>query len=84
MGIGERQFDSLKQRHREVRDDMPQTLSLQIHRALSWLNCAEQKEDYDSKFIFLWISFNAAYAHELQNRWEHTEREILGNLNTQV
>jgi len=79
MGIEDRHFDSLKHRHREVRDDMPQNLSLRIHRALSWLNCAEQKEDDDSKFIFLWISFNAAYAHELGNRWEHTEREILGN-----
>ena len=69
----------LKSRHREIRDSLPQNLSLRIHRALSWLNCAEQKEDDDSKFIFLWISFNAAYAHEIENRWEFNERKILSN-----
>ena len=69
----------LKDRHREIRDSLPPNLSLRIHRALSWLNCAEQKQDDDSKFIFLWISFNAAYAHEIQNRWEINERKILSN-----
>lgn len=72
-------YPVLKDRHREIRDGLPPNLSLRIHRALSWLNCAEQKEDDDSKFIFLWISFNAAYAHEIQNRWEINERKILSN-----
>ncbi|WP_244506119.1 HEPN domain-containing protein [Microbulbifer marinus] len=36
-----------------------------MHRALSWLCRAEQCEDVDSAFIFLWISFNAAYAQEI-------------------
>ncbi|MBC8386216.1 MAG: hypothetical protein H8E09_00070, partial [Gammaproteobacteria bacterium] len=70
-------YQLLKKRHREIRDGLPPNLSLRIHRALSWLNCAEQKQDDDSKFIFLWISFNAAYAHEIQNRWEINERKIL-------
>ena len=71
-------FATLKARHREVRDALPKNLSLRIHRALSWLNCAEQhEEDLDSKFIFLWISFNAAYAHEMPNRWETPERQLL-------
>ena len=69
----------LKDRHREIRDGLPSNLSLRIHRALSWLNCSEQKEDDDSKFIFLWISFNAAYAHEIPNRWEINERKVLSN-----
>ena len=72
-------YQPLKDRHREIRDDLPQNLSLRIHRALSWLNCAEQKEDDDSKFIFLWISFNAAYAHEIENKWAFNERKILSN-----
>ncbi|MBS7348684.1 MAG: hypothetical protein KIG95_00680 [Comamonas sp.] len=55
----------LKQRHRLVRDGHPKNLTLRIHRALSWLNRAEQAEDVDGKFIFLWIAFNAAYAQEL-------------------
>mgnify|MGYP003610388203 FL=1 len=36
-----------------------------MHRALSWLEKAEQSDDLDSRFIFLWISFNAAYAKDL-------------------
>ena len=72
-------YPLLKDRHREIRDGLPTNLSLRIHRALSWLNCAEQKEDDDSKFIFLWIAFNAAYAHEIQNRWEINERRVLSN-----
>ena len=69
----------LKNKHREIRDEMPQNLSLRVHRALSWLDCSVQKEDDDSKFIFLWIAFNAAYAHEIQNRWEFNERKVLSN-----
>lgn len=38
-------FESLKVFHREVRGDMPEDISLRIHRALSWLNCAEKHEE---------------------------------------
>lgn len=57
-------YAGLKQYHREVRDDHCASLRLRIHRALSWLQKAEQCEDYDSQFIFLWIAFNSAYAQE--------------------
>lgn len=57
-------YDQLKARHRTERDNYPHNLSLRVHRALSWLNRAEQCEDNDGRFIFLWISFNAAYAKE--------------------
>jgi len=60
--------DALKQRHRLVRDKHPASLTLRIHRALSWLHRAEQADDTDGKFIFLWIAFNAAYAQELDDR----------------
>lgn len=44
------------------------SLRLKLHRALSWLNEAErQKENTDLCFIFLWISFNAVYADELNS-----------------
>lgn len=57
---------SLKAKHRDVRETAPQHHSLRIHRALSWLDRAEQSgEDHDATFIFLWIAFNAAYADEL-------------------
>jgi hypothetical protein len=61
------EHSALKQRHRLVRDGHPTSLTLRIHRALSWLNRAEQAEDVDGKFIFLWIAFNAAYAQELDD-----------------
>lgn len=54
----------LKQRHRLTREDQPADIRLRIHRALSWLNRAEQSHnDLDGQFIFLWISFNAAYSN---------------------
>ncbi|URL01481.1 hypothetical protein L4F91_08025 [Avibacterium sp. 20-126] len=46
---------------------------LRIHRALSWLKQAETTEDLDTKFIFLWIAFNSAYAKEIKNL-ENKER----------
>ena len=60
-------FTTIKQRHRLVRDTHPASLTLRIHRALSWLKRAEQAEDIDGKFIFLWIAFNAAYAQEMDD-----------------
>jgi len=45
------------------------------HRAISWLRRAEQEDDADARFIFLWISFNAAYAWEFGH--EQSERDLL-------
>lgn len=55
---------ALKAYHREHRTSFPINLDLRVHRALSWLDRAEQSagED-DSHFIFMWIAFNAAYAN---------------------
>lgn len=61
----------LKDHHRAIREGLPKGLNLRVHRALSWLNRAEQcSDDYDAQFIFLWIAFNAAYASE----FSQTER----------
>jgi hypothetical protein len=54
----------LKTRHREERHDWHEYISLRVHRALSWLKRAEMCEDDDSRFVFLWIAFNAAYSNE--------------------
>ena len=71
-------YKTLKAIHRAERDGFPQSLSLRIHRALSWLQRSEQeKEDPDAQFLFLWISFNAAYALELDDRRGFTERRLL-------
>ncbi|MCC4264744.1 hypothetical protein LL240_09780 [Oceanimonas baumannii] len=55
----------LKERQRKERDTHPEALALRVHRALSWLDRAEQCTDEDGRFVFLWIAFNAAYANEL-------------------
>lgn len=57
-------YARLKERQRAERERHPQGLGLRVHRALSWLNRAEQCEDTDGQFIFLWIAFNAAYSAE--------------------
>lgn len=61
-------YETLKTRQRQERDDYPEDLSLRVHRALSLLDRAEQESDPDSRFIFLWIAFNAAYASEIDDR----------------
>lgn len=65
----------LKKRHRQERDAQHHNLRLRIHRALSWLDRAEQTEDLDGRFIFLWIAFNAAYATEIEEQWRLSEQE---------
>lgn len=68
----------LKTRHRAERAGHPRDHVLRVHRALSWLDRAEQSAtDEDARFIFLWISFNAAYARELGSDASQTERERL-------
>ena len=67
-------FSELKARHRVEREHYSTNLSLRVHRALSWLNKAEQCGDDDSKFTFLWISFNAAYAQEYDQNQPYGER----------
>lgn len=57
---------ALKTKQRLLRNSFPVSLSLRTHRALSWLERAEQEtDDDDVRFILLWIGFNAAYAADL-------------------
>lgn len=67
---------ALKEAHRAVRDGQPQSSSIRVHRAISWLARAEaETDDYDARFIFLWIALNAAYAREFG--FEQAERDQL-------
>ena len=65
----------LKARQRAEREGHSEGLALRSHRALSWLDRAEQCEDEDGKFIFLWIAFNAAYANEIVEGERAPEKE---------
>tara|TARA_R110000868_G_scaffold405577_1_gene685082 strand:+ start:1423 stop:2076 length:654 start_codon:yes stop_codon:yes gene_type:complete len=59
-------FSDLKAKQRAIRSGFSPELGLRVHRCLSWLERAEMADgDNDAKFIFLWISFNAAYAKEM-------------------
>ncbi|WP_217516342.1 HEPN domain-containing protein [Vibrio metschnikovii] len=69
-------FNTLKQRHRAERDQYPSALSIRVHRALSWLNKAEQCSDDDSAFLFLWIAFNSAYAQDFEQKSSFGERGL--------
>jgi len=69
MSVGQesvvRDFSNLKSKQREIRAEFPENLGLRVHRALSWLDRAEQAEgDDDASFVFHWIVFNAAYADD--------------------
>jgi hypothetical protein len=58
-------FNQLKEMHRELRSNHEESFRIRIHRALSWLNRAEKEDDdSDAKFIFYWISLNSAYSIE--------------------
>lgn len=68
----------LKDRQRAQRNSFPEALALRTHRALSWLRRAEEEEDDDdAQFLFLWISFNAAYANEIHDRSGFPEKRLL-------
>ncbi|MFC1696133.1 hypothetical protein ACFL1C_08425 [Pseudomonadota bacterium] len=68
----------LKQKQRVARAVFSSSLALRTHRALSWLNRAEQEtQDDDARFLFLWIAFNAAYANEFHDRKIVTDRKML-------
>lgn len=59
--------DRLKNKQRALRDGFALPLTLRVHRALSWLLRAQREEDdFDTRFIMLWIGFNAAYAGDLE------------------
>jgi hypothetical protein len=71
-------YQALKERHRAERGAWHPNLSLRVHRALSWLDRAEQlglQNDADGQFILLWIAFNAAYATEIDERFRLSEQE---------
>ena len=69
-------YDELKAYQRAHREHFHPNLALRTHRALSWLQRAEQEEeDKDGQFIFLWIAFNSSYAVEMDTQAREHERQ---------
>lgn len=75
---------TLKERHRTIRDNHPDALNLRVHRAISWLHRAEQCDDDDGRFIFLWIAFNAAYAEETTLQEQITSKKAFRQFLTKL
>lgn len=69
----------LRSRFSEVRENLPRSLALRLHRSLSWTERADQEAgDVDAAFIFHWIAFNAAYARDLPESYGTEERALFG------
>lgn len=66
----------LKAKQKAVEAQHQKSALVRLHRAISWLAGSEaHPDDLDAQFVFLWITFNAAYAQELGV--ESTERTRL-------
>jgi hypothetical protein len=66
---------TLKRKLKE-HNDANDEFKIRIHRAISWLSCAEkQSSDADLKFLSLWIGFNSCYGMDLTEKYQKTERE---------
>ena len=54
-------------------------LALRIHRAISWIERAEEEtDDDDAAFVFYWIAFNSAYAKDIYETQDVGERTLFG------
>lgn len=70
------EYKKLKQHQRENRELFSDNLGIRVHRAISWFGRAEKEsDDVDAQFIFLWISFNSAYANEAYYLRSITEQD---------
>lgn len=66
---------ALSLKEKELVAGLRDNLGLRIHRAISWVHKAEQEGDEDSKFVFLWIAFNAAYGQDLPDTESLKEKQ---------
>ncbi|HIG90077.1 MAG TPA: hypothetical protein EYQ45_03750 [Flavobacteriaceae bacterium] len=80
-------YKALKAKHRELREveKWDQNFKIRTHRALSWLKRSELEgldtsigsfKDLDAQFIFLWISFNSAYSHDISTYEPYKEKSV--------
>lgn len=76
--MGGTTIQALKTRFKRDLERYPESSRVRLHRAISWLLCAERESgDLDAQFVFLWIAFNAAYAKEFGQPEAETERDRL-------
>lgn len=66
----------LKKKLKLLSAELPETHCIRLHRALSWLKCAEEhKDNLDLQFITLWIAYNSCYAIDENQESLTPERE---------
>ena len=71
---------SLKKKLKAISNQMPETHSIRLHRAISWLKGAEDQEMIpDLRLICLWISINSLYAVDNLRATEIQERARFGS-----
>lgn len=67
----------LHEQLRAIRNSLPKPHAVRLHRAVSWLACAEaQQENPDLQFISLWIAFNACYSVDEERPQCLGERDV--------
>jgi len=66
----------LKKNLKALSNNIPEDLCIRLHRAVSWLKCAEENNtNLDLQFITLWIAYNACYAIDEKHETLSTEKE---------
>ena len=70
----------LKQKLKSKQGEIPESLSIRVHRAISWLKCAEENHDkLDIHFITLWIAYNACYSVDEKLDTSLSEKDRFGD-----
>ena len=60
-----------------IRDSIDNNHAVRLHRAISWLRCADECADNrDLQFISLWIAFNSCYCADDHGEQSLAEREV--------
>jgi hypothetical protein len=68
-------IEHIEEAYKRERSSWAEQTRVRFHRALKWAKRAEEDAgDADAEFIFLWISFNAAYARVIEERNSTNER----------
>jgi hypothetical protein len=69
------QASYLKEKLKELYEIENENDIIRLHRAISWVKCAEETNNKDLKFITLWIAFNACYADNDNRDMSLTEKK---------
>jgi hypothetical protein len=73
--ITETEANHLKEKQRSLRDGFSDSLGLRVHRSISWLQrAAQEHDDPDAAFVFLWIAFNSAYSQDIGIAYHVSEK----------